>query len=233
MARYPSAQQPPRVPRSRRDDHYNKGYALPPKRAGVGTVVSRQGDTVTVQILDEELSYCIPLTTLPPVGAIVEIEARGDLMVILDWSDGTLQPELGDWYFLPAESPDWEEGQADSELGVGEHVTNPAPDGAGVLWNRSDFDVQPGDELTFTMLVSKLDGIDTTVRMVMCWAEHGVDPQPSNGEVVAYGPTLTVDAELEEFSASATVPGSFDKPGGGSGTPGRARLGLRYTPVGA
>ena len=221
------------MPRSRRDDNYVRGRSMPPKQPGVGVVVSRQGDTITVLVLDEELPGVIPLGKLPPVDAIVEIEARGDLTVALDWTDADDQPQLGDWYFTAAESPDWAEGQADSELGVGEHVSNPAPDGAGILWNRADFDVQPGDTLTFTMLVSKLDGVDTTVRMVLCWAEHGVDPQPSNGEVVAYGPTVTVDVELEEFKASATVPGSFAKPGGGTGTPGRARLGLRYTPVGA
>jgi hypothetical protein len=234
MARYPSAQQPPRVPRSRRDDHYNKGYALPPKRAGVGTVVSRQGDTVTVQILDEELSYCIPLTTLPPVGTIVELEARGDLMVILDWSAADGQPVLGSWYFIYDESPNWEQyPNNDAPMGVGLEVANTDPEGPGVLWNRNDFSVRPGETVQFSMLTSQLLPSDAaTVQLVLLWAEHGDDPQPSNGEVVAYGPEVSIDGELIEFDATATVPDDFDKPpGGGSRSPtGRARVGLRYTP---
>jgi hypothetical protein len=233
MVRFPSAQPVPRVPRSRRDDKFHKSHALAPKLGGIGIVMTREGETCTVLISEEMISGCIPLTSMPPIGAIVEVESRGDLMVILDWSDGTAQPVLGEWYFTAAESPGWTEGPSDSVVGMGQHVGAAAPDGPGILWNIKDFPVHAGDTLAFSMLVSKLDGTDTTVQLVMLWAEHGVDPQPSNGETVAYGSAVTVDAELMEFSATATVPGSFDKPGGGTGTPGQARIGLLYTPVGA
>lgn len=237
VVRFPSAQPVPRVPRSRRDDRYPKGHPLCPKRGGIGIVMSREGDTCTVLIIDELITGCLPLTSMPPVGAIVEVEARCELMVILDWSDGVPQPVLGEWYFTPAESPGWAEAdKTDAPMGVGLEVTNLAPEGSGILWNRADFDVKPDDTLTFTMLASQLvPSIVATVQLVFCWAVYGDDPQPSNGEVVAYGSPLTVDAEVLEFSGSAVVPADFDKPpGGGSRSPtGRARVGLKYTQAGA
>jgi hypothetical protein len=233
MVRFPSAQPVPRVPRSRRDDKFHKSHALAPKLGGIGIVMTREGETCTVLISEEMISGCIPLTSMPPIGAIVEVESRGDLMVILDWSDGTAQPQLGEWYLTAAESPGWTEGSSDSTVGMGERVSAAAPEGPGTLWNIKDFPVHAGDTLSFTMLVSSLSP-DTaaTVQLVMCWDVHGSDPQPSTGEVVAYGSPVTVDRELVEFSASATVPELFDKPGGGVGTTGQARIGLRYVPVG-
>jgi len=43
---------------------------------------------VTVTSLGEELTGVIPLGDMPPVGAIVEVEARGDLLVIPLWFPG-------------------------------------------------------------------------------------------------------------------------------------------------
>ena len=92
------------MPRSRRDDRYQAGHPAPPKRADAGYVVSVQDDTdtVTVDILDEQLTGVIPLGEMPPVGAIVEVESRGDLLVIPLWFEGTplcapavLQPRRG------------------------------------------------------------------------------------------------------------------------------------------
>lgn len=236
MVRFPTAQPLPRVPRSRRDDLFEKGHPLCAKRGGIGIVMSREGDTATVLISEELISGCIPLTEMPPVGAVVEVEARCDLMVILDWSDGVPQPILGEWYFTPAESPNWAEAdKTDAPMGVGLEITNAAPEGPGILWNRADFDVCTGDVLKFTGLFSQLlPSTPATAQLVFCWAEHGDDPQPSNGEVVAYGDPLTVAAEILEFAATATVPADFDKPpGGGSRSPtGRARIGLQFTMAG-
>lgn len=229
MVRFPSAQPLPRVPRSRRDDLFEKGHPLCAKRGGIGIVMSREGDTATVLISEEMISGCIPLTEMPPVGAVVEVEARCDLMVILDWSDGVPQPILGEWYFTPAESPGWAEAdRLDAPMGVGLEITNAAPEGPGILWNRADFDVRPGDSLTFSMLVSQLlPSTLATAQLVFCWDVHGSDPQPSTGEVVAYGDPLTVDAEVLEFAGTAVVPDSFT-----GGTPGRARVGLEFTMTG-
>jgi hypothetical protein len=94
MVKVPAAQPAPRVPRSRRDDRYDTGHPAPPKRATAGYVVSIQDsyDTVTVDVLDEELTGVIPLGEMPPVGAIVEVEARGDLLVIPTWFPGPPPP---------------------------------------------------------------------------------------------------------------------------------------------
>jgi hypothetical protein len=90
-ARFPSAQKPPRVPRSTRDDHLQKGYALPAKRGGIGIVMSREGDTATVLIMEELISGCIPLTAMPPVGA-------ASIQMAYIWAEkGTdPQPDVGE-----------------------------------------------------------------------------------------------------------------------------------------
>lgn len=95
MVKVPAAQPAPRVPRSRRDDRYETGHQAGEKRATAGYVVSIQDsyDTVTVDVLDEKLTGVIPLGEMPPVGAICEVEARGDLLVIPIWYPGPEQPE--------------------------------------------------------------------------------------------------------------------------------------------
>lgn len=207
-------------------------HPLPPKRGGVGIVTSREGDTCSVLITGEIITGCIPLTSMPPVGAIVEVESRGDIMVVLDWTAGEpAQPKLGGWYFDPIESPGWNEGDDDSPVGVGERVTNPAPEGPGILWNTTEIRVRPGDEITLTMLLTRLDpAAPVTAQMMLCLAEYGQDPIPVNGEIVAYGTPLLVDAQAVEFEAIAVVPIDFDKPpGGGSRSPtGNARPGIRF-----
>lgn len=202
---------------------------MPPKLAGIGVVVSTEYDTVTVLIDDEELAGVIPIYQMPSVGDIVEVESRRDLFVIPMYVDAAVLPGLGDWYFTPDESPGWDE--FDDE--TGEHVANPAPTGPGILWNITVFNVNPDDRLTFTMRVDKQPTSSTaTVQLVFNWAAVNTDPQPTNGEVVAYGPTVTVDGDDVAFTASATVPDTFTKPNGKVLTVGAARLGLLYTPVG-
>ena len=95
VPKMPAAQPAPRVPRSRRDDRFQKGHALCPKLGGIGVVTSRQGDTCTVLISDEELTGCIPLTTMPPVNAVVDVESRCSMVVILSWWDG--RPPAATW----------------------------------------------------------------------------------------------------------------------------------------
>lgn len=230
--RLPSSQPVPRVPRSRRDARFVMSHPLPPKRGGVGIVTSREGDTCSVLITGEVITGCIPLTSMPPVDAIVEVESRGDIMVVLDWTAGEpAQPKLGGWYFDPVESPGWLEGDDDSPVGVGERVTHPAPSAPGLLWNTTEIRVRPGDKLTFSMLLSWLDpAVAVTAQMVLCVAEYGQDPSPSNGEVISYGSPLLVDGLAEEFKVTAVVPADFDKPpGGGSRAPsGSARVGIRF-----
>jgi hypothetical protein len=128
---------------------------------------------------------------------------------------------LGGWYFIAAESPGWQQGNKnDAPMGVGLEVSHPEPEGPGTLWNRNDFEVYPGDTVKVSALLSKLlPSTTATVQLVMCWDAHGSDPQPSTGEVIAYGPVVQVGGELVEFSATATVPGGYR----------RARVGLRYT----
>jgi hypothetical protein len=75
----------PRVARDRRDDRYDAGRAMPGKRAGAGWVTAVADDTVTVTILDEEVTGVVFLRDQPPVGSVVEVETRGDLLVIPRW----------------------------------------------------------------------------------------------------------------------------------------------------
>jgi hypothetical protein len=89
MVKVPAAQPTARVPRSRRDDRYQPGYPPPPKRAVAGYVTSIQDslDTVTVVVCEEPLTGVIPLGAMPAVGDVVEVESRGDLLVIPYWLD--------------------------------------------------------------------------------------------------------------------------------------------------
>lgn len=93
------AQPVPRVPRSRRDDRYEAGRPAPYKRPSSGWVKSVQEDdgTCTVVILDERISGVIPLNDMPTPGDIVEVEARGDLMVILSSYDHPLPEGPFQW----------------------------------------------------------------------------------------------------------------------------------------
>lgn len=225
----PSAQPPPRVPRSRRDDRFERAEPMPPKLAGIGVVVSTEYDTVTVLIDDEELSGVIPIYQMPAVGDIVEVESRRDLLVIPMYIDASAFPALADWYFDPDESPGWEEGDDET----GEHVQHQDPTGPGILWNSAVFNVNPDDRLTFTMRVDKQPGSENaTVQVVFNWAAVNAAPSPGNGEVVGYGPTVLVDTDDVELTASATVPDTFTKPNGKQLTTGATRLGLLYTPAG-
>lgn len=72
----------PAVRRDRRDDRYRAGHPTPYKRAAAGVVVSVQDDTVTTTVAGVNLTGVIPLGDMPVVGDIVEVEARGSLLVI-------------------------------------------------------------------------------------------------------------------------------------------------------
>jgi hypothetical protein len=74
-----------RLPRDRRDDRYDAQGLMPRKAAGAGWVTSVQDDTVTVEILGENVTGVIFLHDKPTPGDLVEIETRGDLTVIPRW----------------------------------------------------------------------------------------------------------------------------------------------------
>lgn len=83
MSRLPAAQPTARVSRDARDDRYNAGHPTPGKRATSGVVLSIQGDTVTMDLGEcDPVTGVIPLGAMPAVGDLVEVEARGDLLVI-------------------------------------------------------------------------------------------------------------------------------------------------------
>jgi hypothetical protein len=106
----PFAAQPPRVPRSRRDDRYDPGHPTPFKRPSAGWVQSVQADndTCTVIILDEVITGVVPLHGMPTPGAIVEVEARGDLLCILQWYEHPLPPEeTGGSVIIPMTAVDY------------------------------------------------------------------------------------------------------------------------------
>lgn len=76
---------PPRVARDRRDDRFQAGRWTPYARPAAGWVESVQDDTCTVNILNESITGVIYLDDKPSRGDIVEIETRGDLVVVLNW----------------------------------------------------------------------------------------------------------------------------------------------------
>ena len=82
------AAQPRRVIRDRRDDAYLAGHPAPGKRASAGSVTALQDDTVTVEANGELLTGVVFLGEQPPVGSVVEVEARGDLLTIPRWYEG-------------------------------------------------------------------------------------------------------------------------------------------------
>lgn len=80
----PTAQAAFRVPRMEVDALYVPGEQAPASRAGVGTVVSvDSSNTCTVLINDENVTGVMWLGVVPPrVGDVVELELRGDLLVV-------------------------------------------------------------------------------------------------------------------------------------------------------
>jgi hypothetical protein len=254
----PHAQEVARVPRSRRDDKFGKGTPLPPKRGGIGVVTSIQTDTVTVLMSNEQVPGVIPLGKVPVVGAVVEVEARGDLLVIPPWADvdavGDIPTTLvtsetpqfteqeinlggvddAAWYFLPDESPGWLDVDAPPDLGTGLHVFQVTNQGLGTLWNVNDFAVRPGEAMTFTMVSDQvLPSEVASARLAINWDAEAEDPQPSTGEVHLYEPVVTVAGSGVVLTATLTVPDTFTRPadvGALTLVPGRARIGVRYVP---
>lgn len=86
----------PRVHRSTRDDRFVAGNGPGSKRAYAGWVVDRdttaEDPTVTVRVLGEDIPGVLPLGPMPPLGAIVEVESRRDLLVIPYWYEGPPLP---------------------------------------------------------------------------------------------------------------------------------------------
>jgi hypothetical protein len=84
MTTDPAAQAALRVPRSYVDGLYVRGEQGPASRVGAGVVVSVDGyNTCTVVINDEEVTGVVWLGTVAPrVDDVVEVEMRGDLLVI-------------------------------------------------------------------------------------------------------------------------------------------------------
>lgn len=82
MSQDPAASAAYRVPRSTLDDNYIRGESLPSSAIGTAIVVSVDGATVTVRIGDEVISGVVYLCDPPAVGDVVDLEARGDLIVI-------------------------------------------------------------------------------------------------------------------------------------------------------
>lgn len=84
MAKDPTAQASVRVPRSLEDNRFNPAERSPETRMGSGVVVSLDGGNIcTVLLYDENVPGVLWLGLVAPeVGDIVEVEVRGDLLVI-------------------------------------------------------------------------------------------------------------------------------------------------------
>ena len=89
MSTDPTAQAAFRVPRSEVDGLFVPGHQMPESRVGVGTVVSvDSSNTCTVLINDEDVTGVMWLGFIPPrVDDVVEIEMRGDLLVVPAMND--------------------------------------------------------------------------------------------------------------------------------------------------
>jgi hypothetical protein len=97
---------PPRVARDRRDDRYVAGRWTPYARPAAGWVESVQDDTCTVDILGESITGVIYLDDEPSRGDLVEIETRGDLVVVLNWHEHPPPPEPKS-VIIPLTAPDY------------------------------------------------------------------------------------------------------------------------------
>lgn len=87
MTSDPAAVAAYRVPRSEIDADFERGENLAPLRIGTAVVVSVDGPTCTVQVGDEIIGGVLYLGNPPRVGDVVDLESRGDLMVILATAD--------------------------------------------------------------------------------------------------------------------------------------------------
>ena len=106
----------PRVPRSRVDTVVEVGDPLTPTSVGAAEVVSVEGDTVTVTIGDETVTGVVLQGETPAVGDVVEVESRGDLLVV---------PNL------------WEVGVTDGALAIVSDA-EPVPEGVEVAAGGTD-----------------------------------------------------------------------------------------------
>lgn len=154
----------PRVARDRRDDRYDAHGLMPAKRAGAGWVVAaplgpvqfaddpdeaerREAaeysgsteveDTVAVEILGEIVTGVIYLHDKPPIGSLVEVETRGDLLVIPRWYEHPRPPGRD---LIPLTAEDYffrGEGSYGDDAGATDHyLSNTTIFHAGVPQNQ-------------------------------------------------------------------------------------------------
>lgn len=259
MSQGPAAVGAARVPRSRLDDNYAMGVPLPEVRVGTAIVVSIDGDTCTVLLFDEEVSGVVWLGVNPPVvGSSVELESRGDLLVIPNDADldlflegmaddaehivsdedpgkppGELVNIAGsmratDTWDFDANAHGWQRELAATGVGFRAWQAAGTP-GTGILWSTETFDVAPGDVLDFSALASKTGGADATLDLAVCYGSNSVtEPDTLVDDVVTYGTPVAITGPQVAFATTATVPAALT----GTRTPATARVGVRLTGAG-
>lgn len=253
----PAAQSIARVPRSRLDDLFIAGDTTSPARYGIGVVVSVEAETCTCQIGDEEISGIVFLGDPPTIGDVVEIEMRGDLMVVpetlpdlsstqhaehlvsTDDPPGTPQPfnvnisgsmrEVAEWYFLPPDDASWQRELAADLAGLRVWQTA-AP--TGTMWSDVAFPVGPLDSLDFTIDALKNAGVDATLTIVICYDASDVGTVFPGGDVqvITYN-AIVVNGQVQ-LLGHIVVPEVIIAATSGETRPVQARVGLRFTATG-
>jgi Bacterial Ig-like domain (group 3) len=255
MQEGPAALNVARVPRSFIDELWVAGEPVPASRVITGIVVSLDGDTCTCLVAgDEEVPGIVWLGSRPPdVGDVVNIEMRGDLLVIpdefvegveddsvhivSDTDPGSPQPEpvniggsMRDLTAWTITGTGWTRDL--SAAGDGMRVWSSTGAAAtATLWSTQPFECAPGDLLDFAAAFTRNTpttptGGDTTVQLVICWGvNENLDPNPGTDQVTAYGPVVTINGTAVPLTTTVTVPAALV-----AGTvPANALIGWKFT----
>jgi hypothetical protein len=247
----PAAASAYRVPRSTLDGLWAAGEVSEAVRRVTGIVVSMDGaDTCTCRIGDDEISGILFRGAPPPVGMAVEIEMRGDLLVIVDDftvgrendaehivsdADPGLPPtaavnvggsfrELDAWEFWGTDLLAWTRDLHESGQGMTLTQVPAAPSTTATLWSETTFEVEPGDVINVSATFAELVPSATVQLMVLWGTVEDGDPSPGEEGTssVSYGAMVTV-APSATLTTTVTVPAGVD-----DGAPRTGKIGFRF-----
>lgn len=210
----PTFRPAPSVPRSPIDDYYTPSQPSPYVSKDVGTVVSIEGDTATVDIDGELISGIVLLNGEVGEGDDIQIEKRNDLWVTYDTKDNQINaPVAGnaivsdstpssepvtnvnlggsmrdsDMWFQPG-AERWDEDWAEAEVALTQVNES---DWTLVLASTEVFDVQPGDVIYAGGEYRRVSSPPQTARVMLYVSSKGEDES-----AVLPGDPYTVEIEV-------------------------------------
>lgn len=256
----PAALSSRRVPRSRLDALYQPGHLLPALKIATGVVASIDSEeTCTVLMADDEVPGVVFLGRPPDIDELVEVEVRGDLLVIrtpaetnsfvqgqtveaahIVSSDTPANPDPIE-IAIGASMRDlsaWYFVPPDSTIwtasldpaGVGIRCTQ-SGSGPGTLWSDTTFPVDVDDTLTVQFGLLQNGGTPATAQVCFCFdaADDGDALPGGDVQTLLFDVPLTVTGGPLQMTVTVDIPDAITTPTTGATLPRLARLGLLLT----